>query len=244
MQTNDIDQQSSSNLPRNRTLACLSKTAYERISPHLTRVELPQGTILVKPDQDIQWVYFLERGMGSMNSMDLAGTPVEVGIVGREGLIGVQSLLGQRRTRNSVTMQGAGEGLRGRAEVLRELTLADPELLQQVHTFLYAMLEQTTQLVLCNRLHELEGRLARWLLMTSNFMETNVIRLTQEFLAEMLGVGRPAVTITAGLLQRNGLITYSRGVVEILDKKGLQERACECYGIILQLYREVYPQLY
>lgn len=230
--------------PRNLTLASLPQPLLDKLAGHLSFVDLPQGALLVKPDSPIQWVHFLERGMASINSMDQAGTPIEVGIIGREGIVGVQALLGQSQTQNAIVMQNAGNGYRIRAEILRECMLTETHLAQAVHTFVYAMLEQTTQLVLCNRLHELEPRLARWMLMTSDTTENSILRLTQEYLAEMLGVGRPAVTIAAGILQRAGSIVYSRGVVEIVNREQLQETSCECYGIIRQAYTRVYPDLF
>lgn len=236
-----IDRDTRELTTRNLTLASLPRPVLDKLAPHLSRINLPQGTLLIKPAREIQWIYFLEHGMASMNSIDLAGTAVEVGIVGRDGIVGVSALLGQRQTKNAVTMQGAGDGLRMRAEVLREHMAANGEFTRAMHTFVYALLEQTTQLVLCNRLHELEPRLARWLLMTSDMMETSTLHLTQEFLAEMLGVGRPAVTIAAGILQRSGAITYSRGLVEIANRDQLQSIACECYGIIRNTYARVYP---
>ncbi len=228
---------------RNLTLASLPKTLYDKLSPQLLHVDLPQGLLLVKSEREIQWIYFLERGMASMNSMDIEGTPVEVGIIGREGIVGVQALLGQRTTQNMTVMQGAGEGFRIRADYMRDQCSHNEIMLQAMHTFVFALLEQTTQLILCNRLHDLEARLARWLLMCSDFMETSVLHLTQEYLAEMLGVGRPAVTIAAGILQRSGLIVYSRGVVEIRKRDQLEEVACACYGTILGAYRKLYPTL-
>ncbi len=241
---NHFDREAPKLSPRNLMLAGLSQALLDRLAPHLYSLDLPQGTSLIKPDRPIQWVYFLERGMASMNSLDQAGTPIEVGIIGREGVVGVQALLGQTQTQNAVVIQGAGSGFRIRAEILREYMVTDIELTRAVHTFVYAMMEQTTQLVLCNRLHELEPRLARWLLMTSDVIESSTLRLTQEFLAEMLGVGRPAVTIVAGILQRSGAIVYSRGLVEIVNRKKLQGTSCECYGIIRRAYTRVYPDLF
>ena len=229
---------------RNFILSHLPPLVLDKLAPHLQHLDLPQGTVLVHSEEATHWVYFVERGMASVDSADLSGTPVEVGIIGREGIVGVHALLGQPRTRNSVVMQGAGEGYRVRAELLRDLLPLHGALLAMFHTFLYALLEQTTQLVLCNRLHELESRLARWLLMASDFMETRTLRLTQEFLSEMLGVGRPAVSIAAGILQRRGLIVYSRGQIEIRDREQLEKVACECYGVIRQAYHRVYPDLY
>ncbi len=223
----------------------MPKSVLEKLSGQLTKIDIAQGEVLVRSDKAIQWIYFLERGMASMNCLDMAGSPVEVGIIGREGVVGVQALLGQAKTQNTVVMQGTGDGYRIRADVLREEMWSNgTELLRPVHTFVYALLEQTTQLILCNRLHELEARLARWLLMSSDCMESRSLRLTQEYLAEMLGVGRPAVTIAAGILQRKALITYSRGQVEILNRTGLQALACECYGIIHNAYSKLYPELY
>lgn len=230
--------------PRNLTLAGLPRTILDALAPHLAPVDLPQGTSLVKPDRTIHWIYFLESGMASMNSMDLGGTPVEVGIIGREGLVGVQALLGQTQTQNAVTMQAAGNGFRIRVDTLREHMTSSIELTRCIHTFVYAMLEQTTQLVLCNRLHELEPRLARWLLMTFDVTQDHTLRLTQEYLAEMLGVGRPAVTIAAGALQRAGSIAYSRGVVEIINREQLQGTSCQCYTIIRNAYLRVYPEIF
>ncbi len=229
---------------RNLTLAALPRPQLEKLAPHLMRLDLPQNTLLVKSEREIAWVYFLDRGMASVTNLDAAGTPLEVGIIGREGMVGVQALLGQRQTLNATLMQGAGDGFRIRAEILREFASGSPEFTKALHTFVFSLLEQTTQLVLCNRLHDLESRLARWLLMACDCMETRTLQLTQEFLAEMLGVGRPAVTIAAGLLQRGGLITYSRGQVEILDPDKLKKVACECYGVIHQSLASVYPTLY
>ncbi len=231
-------------MQRNLTLAKLSRTALERLIPYFIPLDLPQGYLLAKPEQTIQWIYFLDRGMCSMTSVDMLGTAVEVGIIGREGIVGVHALLGTAKTHTKMVMQGAGSGYRIRAEHLQRAIAEDRELLQSMHQFVYVLLEQTTQLILCNRLHDLDSRLARWLLMTSDFLESSSLALTQEYLAEMLGVGRPAVTITAGNFQRNGIISYSRGLIEVVDRQRLTACACECYGLIRSTYHSVYPTLY
>ncbi|WP_158615355.1 Crp/Fnr family transcriptional regulator [Acidipila sp. EB88] len=229
---------------RNHFLASVPRPVLEKLEAQLIRVDLPAGTMLLHSDREIQWLYFLERGMASVSSLDRAGAPVEVGVIGREGIVGFQSLLGQPLTHTSAIMQGSGEGYRLRADALREYTPQDADVTRLLHTFLHALLEQTTQLVLCNRLHELEARLARWLLTACDFMGTRAIHLTQEFLAEMLGVGRPAVTLAAGVLQRNGYISYSRGLVEVADPAKLEQVTCDCYGIIRNSYKRLYPTLY
>lgn len=244
MQTSNLEQNDLTPLQRNLTLAGLSPAALERLSPHIMQLDLPQGYLLAEPEQSIQWIYFLSRGMCSMTSADMLGTAVEVGIIGREGIIGVYALLGTPKSHTKMVMQGAGSGYRIRVEHLQQAMAGDREFLQFMHQFVYVLLEQTTQLILCNRLHDLDARLARWLLMTSDFLESSFLALTQEYLAEMLGVGRPAVTITAGKLQRNGLITYSRGLIEILDRERLTACACECYRVIRETYHAAYPVLY
>ncbi len=228
---------------RNLTLAALPKFLLEDLAHAFMRVDLPVGTSLIKPERAITWVYFLDRGMASVSNLDANGTPLEVGIIGREGVVGVQALLGQRQTRSSVLMQGSGDGLRIRADVLREHILAHLPALQAMHTFIFSFMEQSSQLILCNRLHSLENRLARWLLTAADTMEGPNLQLTQEFLAEMLGVGRPAVTIAAGILQRGGLILYSRGHVEVLNRDGLKALACECYSLIRSTNAACYPAL-
>ncbi len=225
---------------RNRFLASLPQETQERLAPCLSRVNLPHGARMVEPNQSNRWVYFPERGMASVTSADRSGTSIEVGIIGREGIVGVHTLLGQRRTQNSIIMQVPGEAYRVPVEVLAPMLQELPAFSRALHTFVYVLLEQTTQLVLCNRLHELEARLARWLLMTCDMVESRTLNLTQEFLAEMLGVGRPTVTISAGILQRAGAISYSRGLVEVINPELLKQSACECYGIIRDTYKRAY----
>ncbi len=244
MQTNGFEPGNLAVLQQNLTLAGLSQAALERLTPYLVPLDLPQGYLLSKPEQAIQWIYFLDRGMCSMTIADMPGTAVEVGIIGREGLVGVHALLGTAKSHNRMVMQGAGSGRRIRVEHLQRAMAEDHELLLPMHRFVYVLLEQTTQLILCNRLHDLDARLARWLLMTSDFMESSSLALTQEYLAEMLGVGRPAVTIAAGNFQRQGLIAYSRGLIEMVNREQLTTYACECYGVIRATYHTAYPGLY
>lgn len=207
---------------RNFTLARAPKSLIDELAPHLFRVELPQSTPLIKPLQPITWIYFLERGMASITGTTGDGEAVEVGVIGREGLVGVSALLGQPQAHNTVLMQGAGNGYRIRASILREHFTKNAPLQQLVHDFLYVQINQATQLIVCNRVHEVEARLARWLLMAGGLMETSNINLTQEFLSQMLGTRRSTVTVAAGALQRSGMIGYSRGRVEIADRELLE----------------------
>ena len=229
---------------RNFTLARAPKSLLDELAPHLFGVELPQGTLLVKPLQSITWVYFLEQGMASITGATEEGEAVEVGVIGREGLVGVSALLGQPQAQNTILMQGSGSGHRIRASILREHFLRSTPLQQLVHDFLYVQLTQATQLIVCNRVHEVEARLARWLLMAAGLMETTNIHLTQEFLSQMLGTRRSTVTVAAGALQRSGMIGYSRGRVEIVNRDMLEGASCECYSIIRDMYLRIYPSLY
>ncbi len=205
---------------------------------------MPQGMLLVDVGEPIRWVYFLTQGMAAVTNTNAEGTAVELSVIGREGILGFQALLGNFPAQNTLSMQFAGKGLRVQASILQAMLKTQPDLLRGLHRFMYALLEQTSRLVLCNRLHDLESRLARWLLMTSDCLGTVHLQLTQEFLAEVLGTARPGVTIAAGSLQRNGSITYSRGRVEIRNRELLQASACDCYKAIWSVYCELYPELY
>jgi CRP-like cAMP-binding protein len=228
----------------NLTLCQLSPDVLEVLLPHLEPVDMPQGVILVHPGHPIRWVYFLTEGMAAITNTDAEGTAVELGVIGREGILGFQALLGPFAPQNTLSMQFGGRGLRVQSSTLLIMLRSQPEILHGLHRFLYALQEQTSRLVLCNRLHDLESRLARWLLVTSDTLGTAYLHLTQEFLANALGTARPGVTIAAGSLQRSGSITYSRGRVEIRDRELLQGSACDCYAVIRAVYHEVYPQLF
>ncbi len=228
----------------NFALSRLPQSVLDQLAPHFFRADLPQGTSLVKPLQPITWIYFLERGMASITSATEEGEAVEVGVIGREGLIGVSALLGQPQGQNHILMQGAGNGFRVRASILREAFLKSAPLQQVIHDFLYAQMAQATQLIVCNRVHEVEARLARWLLMAGGLMESSSVYLTQELLSQMLGTRRSTVTVAAGALQRSGMIAYSRGRVEIINRDLLEGASCECYAIIREIYNRLYPALY
>jgi CRP-like cAMP-binding protein len=229
---------------RNYTLTRLPQPLVSELTPHLFRTDLPQSTILLKPLQPIAWIYFVEHGMASISGSTEDGEAVEVGVIGREGLVGVSALLGQPQAQNTVVMQGPGVGYKIRASILREAFVKHAALQQLVHDFLYVQMNQSTQLIVCNRVHEVEARLARWLLMAAGLMETSNINLTQEFLSQMLGTRRSTVTVAAGALQRSGMINYSRGRVEIANRELLESAACECFSVIRDMYLRIYPGLY
>jgi CRP-like cAMP-binding protein len=224
---------------RNIILNQLPEAEYEALAKFLVPVDLPLGKKLSEPNQPIEYIYFLNTGLISTDAMTEKGETVEVGVIGREGFAGLPALLDQPQMLHMVLMQGAGDGLRIRSSIVRDLFLKGGELQRLVHAFAYLQMVQVTQSVLCNRMHEVEGRLARWLLTSSDRMETESLHLTQEFLAQMLGVQRSTVTVAAGELQRRGLIAYSRGKLQILDQPALSAVACECYGIVRASYERI-----
>ncbi len=224
---------------RNLILSQLPAEEFAVLAKHLVPVELPLEKRLSEPNQPIEYIYFLNSGLISIDAVTLKGEQVEVGLIGREGFSGLPALFDQPQMSHTVLMQGSGEGLRIRAAVLRAEFVKGGMLQRLVNTFTYLQMVQITQSVLCNRMHEVEERLARWLLSSADRMESNVLHLTQEFLSQMLGVQRSTVTVAAGELQRKGLIGYSRGRIHILDRPGLTVRACECYGIVNASYDRI-----
>ncbi len=228
---------------RNKILAGLPAEQLAALALHFEFMDLPQGYILVKPDTRIEYLYFLEHGLASTDAITQNGRSVEVGVTGREGVVGFHVLLGQPKVSHLTLMQGAGSGFRIRANIVRAEFEKGGEFLRLVHAFLYSHIIQVSQSVLCNRLHEVESRLARWLLMASDHTETDHLILTQEFIAQMLGSTRSTVTITAGELQDRGVIDYSRGKIRILDRPGLEKIACECYEVVRHQYEAVRPKV-
>jgi CRP-like cAMP-binding protein len=202
-------------------------------------VDLPLEMRLSEPNEPIEYIYFLNTGLISTDALTEKGESVEVGVIGREGFAGLSALLDQPQMSHSVLMQGVGEGLRIRSSILRDQFLKGGTLQRLVHTFAYLQFVQVTQSVLCNRMHEVDARLARWLLTSADRMESESLNLTQEFLAQMLGVQRSTVTVAAGNLQRGGMIGYSRGKIHILDRPKLIRTACECYRIVSSSYQRV-----
>ncbi len=214
----------------------MPEAQFAAIQRFLVPVELPLGTRLSEPNQPIEFVYFPTSGLVSVDALTAKGESVEVGVLGREGLTGLPALLGQPQMAHDVVMQGPGAGLRIRASLVRDEFLKGGVFTQLVHDFIYMQTVQATQSVLCNRLHTVEARMARWMLTAGDRQQTDMLQLTQEFLAQMLGTRRSTVTVAAGKLQRRKLIDYTRGKVRISDRPTLETVACECYGIVRATY--------
>ncbi len=217
---------------KNRILASLSKAEISRLSQHLSPVDLPAGKTLLDPGQEITHAYFLETGLASVVVAMANGTMVETGITGNDGLVGFPVLLGTKTMPTRTFMQIPGAGYKIKANHLIEEFERAGTLHKKIQRYFQAHLVLTGQTAACNRLHDIAERLARWLLMCHDRMEADTFAITHEFLGHMLGTPRSTVTLAAGILNKSGLIAYSRGKVLVKDRKGLEKAACECYQTI------------
>lgn len=213
---------------RNQILAVLPEADFMMIAPSLARVSLDTGETLFHAHEVIRHVYFVESGLVSLLSLLEDGAAIEVGITGREGAAGVSVLLGADTSVHTAVVQTGGEALRVRAGDAREAFRRSEALRDRVLAYARLLLAYTSQTAACNTVHTVEERLARWLLIARQRLESDRLPLTHEFLSHMLGVRRSGVTVAIGILQRAGLIEHRRGHVEVADVEGLRAAACEC----------------
>lgn len=217
----------------NQLLAALFTEKYQRLLSALEPISLSRATILHESAETVAQVYFpYGSTLVSLVTPMEDGSFVEFGLVGREGVVGVAAFLGGSNTNHRAIVQVAGNAFRLRAELLRAEFDQSEELHSLLLRYTQALLTQAAQAAACYRLHPLEERLARWLLMAQDRMESNELPLTQESISQMLGCRRSGVTVAAGALQEVGLIRYSRGRITILDRHGLENTCCECYGVL------------
>jgi CRP-like cAMP-binding protein len=219
--------------PENRTL----------LVSRSTPVSLPLRMVLYEANEMPSHAYFLTTGLASIVTTMLDGATAEVSFIGHEGVVGAFHLLGPSEVPTNCFMQMEGTGLKIWMSDLKDLFETSEEIREKV---LEAVQEQALtigQIAACNRLHESQERLARWLLMARDRTQSDVLNITQEFLAEMLGAQRTTVTMVAGALQRSGFIEYRRGQIKILDRKSLEMAACDCYKVIKGLYDGLYKDV-
>lgn len=224
----------------NRLLAALPGDEYTRLSPYLEAVALTFKQVLYASNEPIEYVYFVTEGVGSLLQYMSDGAAVETATVGNEGMVGLPVFLGVDATPGLAMVQIPGAALRMSSEVLRREVVPGSPLHALLHRYTQALMVQMAQGVVCNRLHPIDARCARWLLQTHDRVPGNEFPLTQEFLAQMLGARRAAVNEVAGELQQAGLIRYTRGSITVVDRQGLEEVACECYAIIRDVYDRVF----
>ncbi len=224
----------SSAAPQNRLLSALPANDYKRLAPHLETVHLEMKHLAFDTNKPIEYAYFPLTGVASMLTVMKNGKAVEVATVGNEGMVGLPLFLGVNSTPSRAFTQVPGESQRIAADVFQKEIGRQAGLAKMLHIYTQALLVQISQGMACNGTHLIEQRTARWLLMTHDRVATQKFPLSQEFLGQMLGVRRASVSEVASKLQRHGLIRYNRGLMEILDRAGLEAASCECYGVIQQ----------
>ncbi|HEX5843245.1 MAG TPA: Crp/Fnr family transcriptional regulator [Pseudomonas sp.] len=225
----------------NLLLNALPARERNKLMKHCEPVEMRFGSVLCEADQTFRYLYFPLKGFISLVTILGTHHPLELGLIGNEGMLGATLVLGVNTAPNRAVVQGSGSALRISAKQLRLLLLECPRLLRALKRYLYVLTVQLAQNAACGHFHELEPRLARWLLMSHDRAHGNHFHLTHEFLANMLGVRRSGVTIAAGALQQRQLIHYNRGDITILDRPGLEVAACECYDALSADYRRQLP---
>ncbi|WP_445628944.1 Crp/Fnr family transcriptional regulator [Nostoc sp. DSM 114167] len=216
----------------NRLLAALPTSDYERLISHLKLVPLPTRQVLYEPGEPVTQVYFPQQAVVSIVTIMQDGSTVEIGIVSNEGMVGIPVILGGKTTTTKAFVQVAGAAMQMDADVLRTEFNRGGAIQKLLLRYVRAIYTELTQSCACNRLHTLEERLARWLLTVSDRLESEEFPLTQEFIAQMLGVRRSGVTVAASTLSRAGMIRYQRGQISIINREDLEATCCECYRVI------------
>lgn len=217
---------------RNQILAALPEQEYERLLPKLKKVWMEFHRPLFEPGQRIEHVYFPNTAVVSLLNVMENGETAEVGIVGYEGIVGLPVFLNTDSVSSLAMTQAEGEGMRMKTADFREEANRHGPLHRLLQRYTQALLTQVSQTAACNRFHSVEERFCRWILMTHDRVRQDTFPMTQEFVSEMLGVRRPTVSVVAGMLQKAGLIRYSRGKMTILDRQGLEAGTCECYQLV------------
>jgi CRP-like cAMP-binding protein len=213
----------------NQMLAALPTEERERLLPHMERVPLPLGDVIYEADEPIRYVYFPMNGVVSVLCTTDDGASIEAATVGMEGMAGIPVFLGVDASPNRALVQVAGEASRMEAEVFRELADRNSRFHSLLHLYTFALMNQMSLSVACNRFHSVERRLARWLLMMQDRAQMNEFKLTQELISRMIGTRRPHVSTAFVNFHNRGLVRNGRGKIDILDRDGLMSIACECY---------------
>jgi CRP-like cAMP-binding protein len=216
----------------NRILAALPRKEFQSLLPKLTLVTLAFGEILYERGDTIRHVYFPNNSVISLLSTVAERAPLEVGMVGNEGMTGLSVFMGIDKASTRGLVKAEGSAFRMKSATLRNISNHATSLHTILHRYTYSLLTQISQSSACNRFHTADARLARWLLMTSDRRSSNEVRLTQDFLSKLAGLRREAVSKAACRLQKENLINYSRGLIAILNRPGLEQVSCSCYAII------------
>ena len=228
---------------QNHLLAALPADERGRLLPHLELVPMPLGNVLYESGNELKHVYFPTTAIVSLLYVMLDGASAEIGVVGNEGIIGVALFMGGETMPNRAVVQSAGHAYRLKGQLLKEEFSRSGELQHLLLRYTQALLTQMAQTAVCNRHHSLDQQLCRWLLLSLDRLPASELVMTQELIANMLGVRREGVTEAAGKLQKAGLIRYQRGRISVLDRAGLEARSCECYAVVKQEYDRLLPEV-
>ena len=220
----------------NHLLASLPESDYRSLAAHLERMAMPLGMAVYESGGAQGFVYFPTNAIVSLLYVLENGASTEIAVTGNEGLVGISLFMGGETTPSRAVVQSAGHGYRVRGAVLKKLFESSGELQHVLLRFTQALITQMTQTAVCNRHHAVDQQLCRWLLLMLDRLSSNEVLMTQELIANMLGVRREGVTEAAGKLQEEGLIEYSRGRITVLDRPRLEARVCECYGVVKKEY--------
>ncbi len=226
---------------QNQLLAALPDAAWAHWLPQLEPVNMPLGQVLSESGKQLEHVYFPTTSIVSLLYVMEDGASAEIAVVGHEGLVGISLFMGGKSTISRAVVQSAGQGFRLKADLLmQEFNRAGP-VLHLLLRYTQALITQMAQTAVCNRHHSLDQQLCRWLLLSLDRLHSNELTMTQELIANMLGVRREGVTDAAGRLQKDGLIEYQRGRIKVLDRSRLEQRTCECYAVVKNEYDRLLP---
>jgi CRP-like cAMP-binding protein len=228
---------------QNHLLAALPEPEYLRLEPHLERVQLPLGKTLTEAGDKETSVYFPTTAIVSLLNVLGDGSSAEIAVVGREGVVGVALFMGGLSMPSRSIVQSEGHAYRIRGDILNTEFNHNPAMQHLLMRYILALLSQMAQTAVCNRHHTIDQQLCRWLLLSMDRLSGNVLNMTQDLIADMLGVRREGVTEAAGKLHDAGFIAYSRGCITVLDRPGLEARVCECYEVVKREFSRLLPDV-
>jgi len=223
----------------NRLLAALPRDSFEALAPHLDLVPMPLGEVVYESGGEQRYVYFPTTSIVSLLYVLADGSSAEIAVTGNDGLVGISLFMGGETTPSRAVVQSAGRGYRVRGDVLRKEFESGGAMQHLLLRYTQALITQMTQTAVCNRHHTVDQQLCRWLLLSLDRLPGDELTMTQELIANMLGVRREGVTEAAGKLQAQGLIQYRRGHIKIVDRAGLEARVCECYAVVKKEYERL-----
>jgi CRP-like cAMP-binding protein len=228
---------------QNHLLAALPEEVYKRLQPHLEFIKMPLGWVLYESGAHLGYLYFPTTSIVSLLYVMETGASAEIAITGNEGLVGVALFMGGESSPSRAVVQSAGEGYRLKLNILKREFALFGQFAHLALRYTQALITQMAQTAVCNRHHSVDQQLCRWLLLSLDRLPTNELNMTQELIANMLGVRREGVTEAAGKLQAAGLIRYHRGRISVLDRAGLEARCCECYQVVKREFHRLLPDV-